>query len=153
VGPLTAQQLSGDLHGDYSRGLQTHSNAWGGGAALEATWGGSSAPINLNTSIGGDYVKQTKGGPATATASIDITAQPGGNSAITPYVGGSVGQNWSTGDAKQWEGAKTGYEAVGGIVLKLSSLPSISWKAEERYGYINREEHTLATRVGILISM
>jgi opacity protein-like surface antigen len=129
----------------------TDTDAWGGGAGIQLTWGGSSAPIKINTSVGGDYLKQTNDGPATVTASFDLTAQPGGNSALTPYVGGGAGLNWSSGDNKQWEGAKAGYDVIGGLTFKFS--PAMSLKAEERFGYINREEHTLQTRFGVLISM
>jgi hypothetical protein len=153
AGVAAAQQPSVDLHADYARGTMTHSNSWGGGAALQLTFGGSTAPIQVNTSLAGDYLKQSQGGPGTAILGYDLTFQPGGNNAITPYAGAGASLNWSTGDNKSWEGAKAGYDAIGGLQLTFSFLPSIKWKVEERFGYINKEEHTLQTRAGILISM
>ncbi len=145
-----AQEKAIDLHADYSRGTQSHLNSWGAGAALQLTW--VENPIKINTSPGIDYMKQQSGGPGTVSTGLDLSVQPGGSSAITPYLGGSVSENWSTGDAKQWTGAKYGLEALGGIQYKPSPSASTSFKIEERYGYIDEQEHTLATRAGVLIS-
>jgi hypothetical protein len=153
AGVVSAQQPSLEIRGDYSRGTTTHTNAWGGGGSLQLTFGSSSAPIKMSTSVGGDYLKQEKGGPGIASASIDVTFQPGGNMSLIPYAGGSAGLNWSTGDNKQWSDAKAGYDVIGGLILKLASVPSVQWKAEERFGYVNREEHTLQTRLGVIFSL
>jgi hypothetical protein len=147
------QQRTADVHGDYVRGLVTDANSWGAGAALQLTWGGSSAPIKVNTSAGVDYTKQTGGGPGQTSAAFDLTAQPGGNSALTPYAGGSASANWSSGSNSQWSGSRLGLETLAGLQFKPSSQSKISFKAEERYGYVRGQEHTLATRAGILISL
>jgi hypothetical protein len=147
-----AQERSADLHLDYSRTTQTHQNSWGGGAALQLTWGGSHAPAKLNTSFGADYMKQENGGPSQTSLATDVTVQPGGNSAFTPYAGGSASANWSGGSASQWSGAKLGLETLAGFQFKPSPDANISWKAEERFGYVRGQEHALATRVGILVS-
>jgi hypothetical protein len=147
-----AQERAADLHLGYSRTTQSHLNSWGAGAALQLTWGGSNAPIKVNTSPAADYMKQEKSGPGTASVSLDVTAQPGGSSSLTPYAGGSVSENWSTGSAKQWTGARHGLEAIGGIQYKPSPSSTLSWKLEERYGYIYDSEHMLTTRAGVLIS-
>jgi hypothetical protein len=147
-----AQERSADLHLDYSRTTQTHQNSWGGGAAVQLTWGGSSAPAKLNTSFGADYMKQENGGPSQTSVSTDVTVQPGGSSAFTPYAGGSASANWSGGSASQWRGSRLGLETLAGFQFKPSPDANISWKAEERFGYVRGQEHALATRVGILVS-
>lgn len=150
---LHAQERSADLHLNYARGTQSHQNSWGGGAGLQLTWGGSKAPAKLSTSVGGDYTKQENGGPSQTSVSTDWTVQPGGNSALTPYAGGSASANWSGGSASQWSGSRLGLDAIGGVQFKPSPDANITWKAEERFGYVRGQEHTLGTRIGILISI
>ena len=152
AGSVAAQERNLDLHLDYVRGMTSHANSWGGGAAAQLTWGGNSAPIKVNTSGGADYTKQDNGGPSQTSAGLDVTLQPGGSSALTPYAGGSTSANWSGGNAKQWEGARLGLEAIAGLQFKPSPDANLAWKAEERFGYVRGQEHTLATRVGVLIS-
>jgi hypothetical protein len=145
-------QRQPELHANYSRTTQTKTNSWGAGTQLQLVWGAASAPVLLGTSFGGDYLKQ-EGGPSQWNASTDVVLQPGGNSAVTPYAGGSVGANWSTGSGAQWSGARLGLEVIGGAQVKLgpgSHVPTI--KAEERFGYVNGQEHTLATRIGFAVS-
>ena len=148
-----SQERIADIHLDYARGTTSHQNSWGAGAALQLTWGGSHAPAKVSTSIGGDYMKQENSGPSQTSASLDIALQPGGSSAFTPYAGGSVSSNWSGGATKQWTGARLGLESLAGFQFKPSPDASIAWKAEERFGYVRGQEHTLATRLGILISI
>ena len=69
---------------------------------------GPRQPIALNTSLGLDYLEQEKGGPSQWNVTYDAVVQPGGGGTVTPYAGGSVGANWSTEDAKRWEGARFG---------------------------------------------
>jgi len=153
AGEARAQQKTADLHFGYAHGTATHANSWGGGAAFQLTWGGNSAPAKINTSLGADYMKQEKSGPSQTSASLDVTAQPGGSSAFTPYAGGSVSENWSGGSAKQWDGAKVGLEVLGGFQFKSSPDANLAWKAEERFGYVQGQEHTLTTRLGLLVSI
>jgi hypothetical protein len=152
--PARAQsQRQPELHANFSRTTQTKTNSWGAGTQLQLVWGASSAPVLLGTSFGADYLKQEGGGPSQWNASMDAVLQPGGNSAVTPYAGGSVGSNWSTGDGAQWSGARLGLEVIGGAQVKLgpgTHVPTI--KAEERFGYVNGQEHTLATRIGFAVS-
>ena len=151
AGPLKAQQSALDVHLDYARGTQTHINSWGAGAAIQFTWGSTSAPVQLNTSLGGDYTKQENGGPGTASGSVDLTVQPGGGTPFTPYAGVSASENWSTGNNKAWSGARMGREVLAGFQYKPSGW-KMSFKAEERYGYIDDQEHTLTTRAGVIFS-
>jgi hypothetical protein len=150
--PAAAQQMQADLHGNYARGEQTHANAWGAGGQLQATWGAQSAPVKVATSGALDYTKQDNGGPSQTSLSTDVTLQPGGGGSLIPYAGGSIGANWSGGDQKQWTGAKLGLETLAGLQIKTAAMGPISWKAEERFGYVRGQEHTLTTRVGVVAS-
>ena len=147
----TAQQAQFDLHGDYVVGTSTHAKSWGGGLGVQATFGGKSSPININLSPSIDYVKQQHGGPSQTSLTADVSIQPGGGGSFTPYVGVSAGSNWSGGDAKQWNGDRLGLEVLGGAQIKLGSSRA-SAKAEERFGYVDGQEHTLTTRLGVLVS-
>ena len=146
-----AQQTSVDLHLGYSRGTQTHSNSWGGGGGLQFQWGGDNAPLKVSLSPGGDYMKQ-ENGPGTASGSLDLAFQGGGSSPLSVYAGVSGSENWSTGDNKQWTGAEFGREIFAGLQFKPTGWKT-SFKGEERYGYIDGQEHTLTTRLGIMIPL
>jgi hypothetical protein len=150
VSSANPQSLAADVHVGYSRGLKTDANSWGAGAALPITWGGSSSPIKITVSPGYDYMKQSSG-PSTSSVGLDITAQPGGSSSLSPYAGGSISENWSMGDDKAWSGAERGQEAIVGLQYTPSPSSTVSWKIEERYGYIDEQEHTLTTHIGALI--
>jgi hypothetical protein len=147
---LPAQQTQLDLHGNLAVGTATHLKSWGGGIGTQSTFSSSGSPLKLSISPSLDMLKQENDGPTQTTLSLDVDVQPPGNSTITPYVGVSAGANWSGGDAKQWEGARLGVEVLGGATAKLNS--SLTVKAEERFGYINGQEHTLTTRAGLLVS-
>ena len=148
-----AQESSAEVHANYVRATVSKSNAWGGGAQYQLTAGGKKAPVKINTSLGLDYTKQDNGGPSQTSLSYDAVLQPGGSGTLTPYAGGSVGANWSGGSNKQWDGAKLGLEAIGGFQVKLG-LSGVSWKVEERYGYVRgQQDHNLTTRAGVVISI
>lgn len=152
AGTAAAQQSTGDVHASYQRTTVSKANAWGVGAQYQLTFGGKQAPLQLNTSLGADWIKQENNGPSTTSLSYDATTQPGGSGSLMPYVGGSVSANWSGGNNKQWDGAKLGLEAIGGLQVKLG-LSGVSWKVEERYGYVREQsDHTLTTRVGVMVS-
>lgn len=151
--PLAAQQSSAEVHANYVRTTVSKSNAWGGGAQLQLTAGGKKAPLQVNSSVGVDWTKQDNNGPSQTSLSYDAVVQPGGSGTVTPYLGGSVGANWSGGSNKQWDGAKLGLEAVGGLQVKLG-LSGVSWKVEERYGYVREQsDHNLTTRVGVVVNL
>lgn len=99
-----------------------------------------------------DYLKQENSGPSETTLSADLDVQPAGSSPVTPYVGVSAGANWSAGDNKQWKGSRLGLETLAGIQVKLGGS-SVSAKGEERFGYVKGQEHTLTTRIGVLIML
>ena len=148
--PLHAQQTQLDVHGNHSVGTSTHNKSWGGGAGVQTTFGGKTSPVAISTSPSVDYLKQENGGPSQTSVTIDLDVQPGGNGTVVPYAGVSAGANWSGGAGKMWDGAKLGLETAGGVQLKLT--PSASVRAEERFGYVKTQEHTLTTRVGFLVS-
>jgi hypothetical protein len=140
-----------DVHANYSTGTTTHNKSWGGGIGAQSTFGAKSSPIALSVAPSLDYLKQQNGGPSQTTVSADLDVQPGGSSTVTPYVGVSAGANWSGGSGKMWQGSKLGLETIAGAQVKLG-LSGSSVKAEERFGYVREQEHTLTTRVGFLIS-
>ena len=150
--PAWAQSQQGEIHANYSRTTQSKAISWGAGAQSQQVWGSKSSPIALGNSVGVDYLKQENSGPSQWNLSLDLALQPGGNSTITPYAGGSISANWSTGDAAQWSGARLGTELIGGAQVKLGSGSPLSAKLEERFGYVNGQEHTLSTRLGFSMS-
>ena len=145
-----AQQPQLDLHGSMAVGTSSHNKSWGGGAGAQFTVGDK--PVKVSLSPGIDYLKQENSGPSQTSLSLDLNLQPGRNSPVTPYVGASASANWSGGDAKQWEGSRLGLETMAGAQVKFGSS-SVSAKAEERFGYVKGQEHTLTTRLGVLISI
>ena len=147
---LRAQQTQLDVHGSYAIGTSTHNKSWGGGLGIQATFGGKSSAIAISASPGVDFMKQENGGPSQTSVSLDLNVQPGGNATVLPYVGVSAAENWSGGSGKMWDGAKLGLETMDGAQFKLTSSASI--KAEERFGFVKTQEHTLTTRAGFLIS-
>jgi hypothetical protein len=146
-----AQETQLDAHASFSTTTQSHNQSWGAGVGPQITFGSESAPARLSVSPGFDYMKQEQDGPSQESLSLDANVQPGGSSSLTPYVGGSVSANWSNGTGKQWEGSRLGLETMGGLQYKTA--PSISLNAEERFGYIHGQEHTLTTRFGVLFKM
>jgi hypothetical protein len=146
-----AQETQLDLHGSFAVGTTSHSRSWGAGAAAQVTFGSSASPVKVSASPGFDYMKQEDGGPSQEILSLDVSLQPGGSSTITPYLGGSASANWSSGTGKQWAGSKLGLETMGGLQIKAGD--TVTLKAEERFGYVKGQEHTLTTRVGVLVKL
>ena len=146
-----AQEIQLDVHGNFAVGTSSHSRSWGAGIGPQITFGSAGAPAKLSVSPGFDYLKQEAGGPSQESLSLDANVQPGGSSAATPYVGASASANWSSGTARQWEGAKLGLETMGGVQIKVGSATTL--KVEERFGYVEGQEHTLATRLGVLLKL
>jgi hypothetical protein len=146
-----AQETQLDLHASLAVGTSSHSRAWGAGVASQVTFGSSTAPIRVSVSPGFDFVKQEHGGPAQESVTLDVGVQPGGSSTLTPYAGGSASANWSSGSGKQWEGTRLGLETLGGVQIKAGGALTV--KAEERFGYVDGQEHTLTTRLGVLVKL
>jgi hypothetical protein len=146
-----AQATQLDLHGSLAVGTASHSRSWGAGVGLQVTFGSSESPVKVSVSPGFDYLKQEGGGPSQESLSLDVNLQPGGSSTITPYVGASASGNWSSGTDKQWSGSKLGLETMGGLQIKAGD--TVTLKTEERFGYVEGQEHTLTTRVGVLVKL
>jgi opacity protein-like surface antigen len=144
-----AQQTQLDVHGNFSTTTQSHDQSWGAGIGPQFTFGSEQSPVRVSVSPGFDYLKQEHGGPSQESLSLDANLQPGGSSSLTPYVGASASTNWSSGTGKQWEGSRVGLETMGGLQFKTS--PAVTLKAEERFGYIRGQEHSLTTRFGVLL--
>ena len=145
-----AQQAQLELDGLYSVTTSTHTKSWGGSGGVQVTFGGSNAPLALSVTPSVSYLKQENSGPGQTNLGASVNLQSGGHGAFTPYVGADAGSNWSTGSNKQWEGARLGVDMLAGTEFKFSS--KLTGKAEERFGYINGQEHTLTTALGLLVS-
>lgn len=150
--PCSAQQRQIEGHANYANTVQSHQNSWGAGASYQLTWGGQSAAVQLGTSLAADYQKQENGGMSQTSASYDMTLQPGGNSTVTPYVGGSVGANWLSGPGAP-SGAQLGLQYILGAALKLERQAPLAVRLEVRPGYVKTQEHTVTGRLGVSLSM
>jgi hypothetical protein len=150
--PCAAQEWSVEAHGNLARTTETHLKSWGAGASLGALWGATNAPIRLGTSLGGDWQKQENSGPTQWSLSYDVTLQPGGESAITPYAGGSISANWLSGTGVP-SGAQTGLDYLIGVEIKPDSQSPVSAKLEVRPGYVQTQEHAVTFRAGLSVSM
>jgi hypothetical protein len=146
-----AQNTQLDLHGNFAVGTTSHSRSLGAGIGPQITFGSSNAPARVSVSPGFDYLKQEHGGPSQESLSLDANLQPGGSSTVTPYAGASASANWSSGAAKQWQGTKLGLEMMGGVQIKAGD--TLTLKAEERFGYVDGQEHALTTRAGVLVKL
>lgn len=143
-----AQQWQGELHGNYARTTQTHSNSWGAGAQVASTWGAKNAPAQLVTSFAGDWQQQENDGPRQWTLGYDATVQPGGQHAFTPYAGGSISANWLSGGGAP-SGAQLGLQYILGLLLKPEAQSALTLKFEVRPGYVKTQEHSVTGRFGV----
>ena len=147
-----AQQWSAEGHANYSRTTTSHQSSSGLGAMVQGTFGGPSAPVNLSTSVGADWLQQEHSGPSTTSLSFDATLQPGGSSAVTPYAGGSVSANWLSGDSSP-KGALLGLQYIVGVQLKPESQGPLAVRLEIRPGYVRTQEHSIMGRLGVSYSL
>ena len=147
-----AQQWAVEGHGNYSRTTTTHQSSWGAGGQVQGTFGGQSAPVNLSTSLGADWLQQEHSGPSTTSLSLDATLQPGGSMAITPYAGGSISANWLSGNSSP-KGALLGLQYIVGAQIKLESQGPLALRLEIRPGYVRTQEHSIAGRLGLSYSL
>ena len=150
-GIASAQQAQLDLHGNLVVGTTTHNKSWGGGVGAQIALNSTSSPIVVSLSPSLDFVKQQHDGPSQTSLTADLDVQPGGSSTVTPYAGVSAGANWSGGSSEQWTGSELGLETLAGAQVKLGGS-KVTAKAEERFGYVKGQEHTLTTRLGVLLS-
>ena len=149
---LGAQEQALEGHVNWSRTTQTHQNSWGAGAQYQLTFGATHDPLRLGASLGGDYQKQENGGPSQFNVSTDVTVQPGGSGAVTPYVGGSVGANWMSGSGAP-SGTKLGLNYIVGAQVKPDPKGPIALRFEVRPGYVRTQEHAITFRLGVSSSI
>jgi opacity protein-like surface antigen len=147
-----AQQWQGEVHGNYARTTQTHANSWGAGAQMASTWGAKKAPVQLVTSLAGDWQQQENSGPSQWTLGYDATIQPGGQSAFTPYAGGSISANWLRGGGAP-DGTLLGLQYIIGLQVKPEAQSAMTLKFEVRPGYVRTQEHSVTGRFGVDWSM
>lgn len=152
AGTLGAQEKAIEGHANWARTTQTHQNSWGGGAQFQLTWGQKTDPVQLGTSLAADYQKQENGGPSQTSGSLDVTLQPGGGGAVTPYAGGSVSENWLSGGGAP-SGAKLGLQYVVGAQIKPESKGPLALRLEVRPGYVHTQEHSITYSLGLSASL
>ena len=149
--PARAQNSQVEAHANYQRTTVTHSNAWGAGAQYQVTLGSAQQAVRLSPSLGVDWTQQESSGPSTTSVGLDVNVQPGGDSPLTPYAGGSVSANWVSKGAP--DGPLLGLEYMAGVYYKLESQGSISLHAEVRSGYVRTQEHQVTGRLGVAFKL
>ena len=123
----------------------------GRGGQYQVTLGSKQQAVRLSPSLGADWIKQENSGPSTTSVGLDVNVQPGGDSPLTPYAGGSVSANWVSKDAPK--GALLGLEYIAGVYNKLESQGPISLHVEARSGYVRTQEHQVTGRFGVAFSL
>jgi hypothetical protein len=78
--------------------------------------------------------------------------QPGGQSAITPYAGGSISANWLSGGGAP-SGTQLGLQYIVGLQFKPEAQGPLALKLEVRPGYVKTQEHSVTGRLGVDWSM
>ena len=145
-----AQQSSVDGHLNYARTTQSHQNQWGAGLQYGLTFGSKHKP-QLATSVAGDYMKQEKGGPSQVSGSFDATVQVSAGPLLSPYAGGSISVNHTSGSGQS--STDPGYQYIVGTLLKLDPQGPLSLRFEVRPGYVRGQEHSVMGRFGVTMSL
>jgi hypothetical protein len=146
-----AQDSQVEFHANYLPSTGSNSSAWGAGGQYQLTLGSKQQPVRLSPSLGVDWSQQEDSGPSTTSVGLDVNLQPGGDSQLTPYAGGSVSANWVSKNAPK--GALLGLEYMGGVYYKLEPQGSLSLHLEVRYGYVRTQEHQTTGRFGVAFSL
>jgi hypothetical protein len=140
-----------DVHGSYvpSTDARPASIGLGIGVGAPSTLG----PIYLLPSVGLDYLRAAHLGPGRGSAGIDMRLLPTRElSWGAPYVGASASANWSGGRQSEWQGTRLGVHALAGVFLG-DPHTRVAIKLEERFGYVRGQEHTMATRLGLVAQL
>lgn len=146
--PCGAQDRQLEGSGLYARTTTSRQSAWGAGAQLQLTWGAERQPVRLATGVGVDWQRQEGDGQQQTNASIDVTLQFGGAARLTPYLGGSVGAVWTSGEDEEG-GPALGLQGIAGAQLQLGASGPVSLLAELLHGYVRGQEHATGARLGI----
>jgi hypothetical protein len=148
--PTAAAQVL-DLHAIGSVETVRQSTSWGGGLGIGTVFMPAGIAV-LGLTLGGDYIREQHLGVGRASMSLDATLSPPQASVgFIPYVGGSVGANWSGGQNSRWDGARVGWDVMLGVKALLGGQERMGWKLEQRFGYVSGFEHAYATRLGLLL--
>jgi len=147
----SAQQSQLEAHASYARTTVTPTDIWGAGTQYQLTLGSTKQPVRLSPSLGADWMQQSNSGPSTTSVGLDVNVQPGGDSPLTPYAGGSVSANWVSKNAPK--GALLGLEYMAGLYYKLEAQGPISLHLEVRSGYVRTQEHQVTGRFGVAFSL
>jgi len=148
AGTSRAQQWQGEVHANYARTTQSHTNSWGAGVQVANTWGAKSGPVQLGTSFSGDWLQEENNGPSEWSLGYDATLQPGGQHLLTPYAGGSISANWLSGGGAP-SGTHLGLEYILGVQVQPEAQSALTLKFEARPGYVQTQEHTVTWRFGV----
>jgi hypothetical protein len=146
-----AQESQVEVHANYVPGSGSSSAAWGAGGQYQLTLGSKEQTVRLSPSLGVDWTQQEESGPSTTSVGLDVNLQPGGDSQLTPYAGGSISVNWVSENAPK--GALLGLEYMGGVYYKLEAQGPLSLHLEVRRGYIRTQEHQTTGRFGVALSL
>ena len=141
-----------DVYGSSAQVTATRSTFFGFGAGLSSIW----APGDkffLRARLGGDYLHEQHLGRVWSSGTLDVSiAPPMFGDSFMWYAGAGTSLNWSGGESSEWVGARHGVSAFTGIAFEFGESP-LGAHIEERFGYIMGTDHTLATRVGILLRL
>jgi hypothetical protein len=151
IRPAGAQESQLEAHASYARTTVTPTDVWGAGAQYQLTLGSKAQPVRFSPSLGADWTQQSNSGPNTTSVGLDVNVQPGGDSPVTPYAGGSVSANWVSKNAPT--GALLGLEYMAGLYYKLEAQGPISLHLEARSGYVRTQEHQVTGRFGVAFSL
>ena len=146
-----SQESQLEAHANYIPGTGDASPAWGGGGQYQVTLGAKGQAVRFSPSLGVDWTRQEESGPSTTSVGLDVNVQPGGDSPLTPYAGGSVSANWVSENAPK--GALLGLEYMGGVYYKLEAQGPLALHLEVRRGYIRTQAHQTTGRFGLALSL
>jgi hypothetical protein len=151
AGAAGAQESSLEAHANFERTAHTHLNSWGGGAQYGMTFGSEHKP-QLATALGVDYTKQDVTGQQQLNGALDATVQVQAGPLFSPYAGGSIGINRTTGGS-QPASTEPGFEYIVGANVKLEPKSSVTLHLEVRPGYVRTQEHAVTVRFGAAFSL
>jgi hypothetical protein len=147
-----AQQIL-DVHGASSVETRTQSTSWGGGIAAGSQWMPAGAAY-VGVFLGADYLREQHLYRARTSVSAEVNiAPPWSSDYLVPYVGGGVSGVFSGGEYSEYSGPRLGLVSLAGLRILFGGSGRIGGKLEGRFGYLTGIEHTLGTRVGMLIGL
>jgi len=146
-----AQQVQVGLQGAYQRTTQSHQSSSGVSASYGLTFGGEQ-PVLLNTGAELGYMAQHRTGQQQLATVFSAALQLGGGGTVSPYVGGDVSANWTSGGGEPSSGAQLGLEYIVGAQVKLVPDGSVVLRAEVRPGYVRTQEHHVGAQVGFAVA-